>query len=214
MVGRTCRLEPLTPAHSDDLWAAVQLDPGGQNWTYSAAAHPPDRQAFDAFIGGSSASNDPLYFAIVEATSSQAVGWATFMRIDPKNGVIEVGSIHYTERLKRSVAGTEAMYLMMRRAFDDLGYRRYEWKCDDLNAPSKRAAARYGFTYEGLFRQALVNKGRNRDTAWFSVIDSEWPSVKAGFETWLAPGNFDADGRQIASLVDLRSRGCSGVQRI
>ena len=128
------------------------------------------------------------------------------MRIDRANGVIEVGSIAYSPHLKRSRAGTEAMYLLMRRVFEELGYRRYEWKCDSLNTPSRRAAERYGFQYEGTFRQAVVYKGRSRDTAWFSIIDRDWPLLRSAFEQWLAPENFDADGRQRHSLTDLRAR--------
>jgi RimJ/RimL family protein N-acetyltransferase len=125
---------------------------------------------------------------------------AAYLRIDPANGVIEVGHINYSPRLQRTAAATEAMYLMMRRVFDELGYRRYEWKCDDLNAPSRAAAKRLGFTFEGVFRQAIVYKERNRDTAWFSMLDSEWPSRKREFERWLDPANFDAAGHQKTKL--------------
>ncbi|MEO1264864.1 MAG: GNAT family protein, partial [Pseudomonadota bacterium] len=147
---------------------------------------------------------DPLFHAIVDPATDAAVGWAAFMRIDPANGVIEIGTIHFTELLKRTPAGTEALYLMMRRAFDELGYRRLEWKCDALNQPSRAAALRYGFTFEGIFRQALVYKGRNRDTAWYAILDSEWPAIKAGFEVWLAPENFDGHDQQRASLAACR----------
>jgi len=145
---------------------------------------------------------DPLFQAIVDAATGKAVGVASFMRIDPANGVIEVGGINYSPLLQRRPAATEAMYLMMRRAFE-LGYRRYEWKCDSLNAPSRAAAQRLGFSYEGTFRQAWVYKGRNRDTAWYSIIDREWAALRGAFERWLAPGNFDADGRQRVSLSGL-----------
>jgi RimJ/RimL family protein N-acetyltransferase len=203
--GRACQLEPLSVDHSAELWEAIQLDPDGANWTYSPAVKPSGRDECDRFVAQIAASGDPLYFAVRDLGTGKPAGWATFMRIDPPAGVIEVGSIHYTEALKRTVAATEAMYLMMRHAFEDLGYRRYEWKCHSLNEPSKRAAERYGFVYEGTFRQAMVLKGRSRDTTWYSIIDSEWPAVKAGFEAWLDPANFDATGQQIKSLSALRS---------
>jgi RimJ/RimL family protein N-acetyltransferase len=150
------------------------------------------------------AKTDPLHHAIIDVATGKAVGTAALMRIDPAHGVIEIGSIAYSPYLKRSRAGTEAMFLFMRRVFDELGYRRYEWKCDSLNAPSRRAAERYGFQYEGTFRQAIVYKGRSRDTAWFSIIDRDWPVIRAGFEQWLAPENFDAAGNQRRSLASLR----------
>ena len=148
-------------------------------------------------------SEDPLFFAMLEKSSGDAVGYAAFMRIEPAHRVIEVGSILFTPRLQRTVGATEAMYLMARYVFEDLGYRRYEWKCNALNAPSRRAALRLGFTFEGIFRQHMIVKGRNRDTAWFSMLDSEWPKRKAAFERWLDPANFDANGRQRVSLSAL-----------
>jgi RimJ/RimL family protein N-acetyltransferase len=144
-------------------------------------------------------SADPLFFAVVDAASGRAAGVASYLRIDPVNGVIEVGHLAFAPQLQRTRVATEAMYLMMKHAFS-LGYRRYEWKCDALNAPSRRAAERLGFTFEGVFRQAIVYKGRSRDTAWFSVIDSEWPVLETAFLAWLDPDNFDADGRQRRSL--------------
>jgi RimJ/RimL family protein N-acetyltransferase len=146
--------------------------------------------------------DDPLYFAILDRAGGRPLGSAAFMRIVPAHGVIEVGSITYAPRLKRTRVATEAMYLMARRAFDELGYRRYEWKCDDRNTPSKRAAARLGFRFEGVFRQHMVVRGRNRDTAWFAMTDDEWPARRAAFERWLEPANFDADGRQKARLAE------------
>src|SRR5207248_1590774 len=142
-------------------------------------------------------------YAMIDATGGRAVGVASYLNINRSAGSIEVGAIAYSPALQRTPAATEAMYLMMRRVFDELGYRRYEWKCNSLNAPSRVAAARYGFRFEGLFRQADVVKGRNRDTAWFSIIDSEWPAIKAAFERWLDPGNFDAEGHQRMSLSSL-----------
>lgn len=144
--------------------------------------------------------DDPLFHAVIDKRTEKAVGFATFMRIDPVMGVIEVGNINFAPILQRTPAATEAMFLMMQRVFNELGYRRYEWKCDNLNAPSHKAAKRLGFTYEGLFRQALVYKGRNRDTAWFSIIDSEWPALEAAFTGWLDVANFDEGGQQIKSL--------------
>ena len=145
-----------------------------------------------------------MFHAIIDRETGKAVGVASFMRMDPANGVIEVGHIHYAPVMRRTPAGTEAMFLMMRRAFDELGYRRYEWKCDSLNAPSRRAAERYGFTFEGIFRQAVIYKKRNRDTAWFAIIDRDWPAIKRAFEQWLDPANFDASGRQKRQLADFR----------
>jgi len=139
---------------------------------------------------------DPLFFAIIDLASQRAVGWASYLRIDPAMGSIEVGHVAYSPALQRTAAGTEAMYLMMRRAFDELGYRRYEWKCDSLNAPSWNAAERLGFRYEGIFRQAWVRHGRNRDNAWFSIIDGEWPTIRSALEEWLDPLNFDTTGGQ------------------
>jgi len=148
--------------------------------------------------------DDPLYHAILKRQSGRAVGVASFMRIGPASGVIEVGGINYSPRLQRTPAATEAMYLLMRRVFDELGYRRYEWKCDALNAPSRAAAARLGFRFEGIFRQAIVYKGRSRDTAWFSIIDGEWPTLKTAFERWLDPANFDESGRPRRRLSEFR----------
>ena len=147
-----------------------------------------------------SAGADPLFHAIIDNQSGKAVGVAAFLRIDPANGVMEVGHINYSPRLQRTVMATEAMALMMRRVFDELGYRRYEWKCDSLNAPSRAAAKRLGFGYEGTFRQAIVYKGRNRDSAWFSITDREWPILRTEYDRWLAPDNFDAEGRQRSRL--------------
>ena len=162
-----------------------------------------DLGSYRAWLEQVAKADDPLFHTIVDLETGKAVGVATFMRIDRTNGVIEVGNINYSPLLQRTPAATEAMFLMMARVFDELGYRRYEWKCDCLNAPSRAAALRLGFQYEGLFRQAVIYKGRNRDTAWFSMIDSEWPALKRAYEQWLAPGNFDAEGRQQRKLNEL-----------
>jgi RimJ/RimL family protein N-acetyltransferase len=204
MVGRFCRLEMLDPArHADDLFAANRLDEAGANWTYLAYGPFAALDDYRAWMEASCRGDDPLFHAILDGASGPAVGVASYLRIEPGNGVIEVGHLNYSPLLQRKPAATEAMFLMMRRAFDELGYRRYEWKCDSLNKPSRAAAARLGFRYEGLFRQAVVTKGRNRDTAWFSITDREWPALKAAYEQWLDPANFDAAGRQRTSLSAL-----------
>jgi RimJ/RimL family protein N-acetyltransferase len=202
MEGRFCIVEPVDPArHAADLHAANSLDREGRNWTYLPYG-PFDRlEDYRLWLDRASAGNDPLFHAIIARRSGRAVGVASYMRIDPAAGVIEVGGINYAPPLQRTPAATEAMYLMMRRVFDELGYRRYEWKCDALNAPSRAAAQRLGFQYEGMFRQATVYKGRNRDTCWFSILDSEWPALKTRFERWLDPDNFDVQGRQRGNLA-------------
>ncbi len=201
MHGRFCRVEPLEPErHAADLFAANALDRSGRNWTYLVQQPFHELESYGAWLAQVAKLDDPLFHAIVDVPSGKAVGVATFMRIEPAHGVIEVGNINYSPLLQRTPAATEAMFLMMRRVFEELGYRRYEWKCDSLNAPSRAAAVRLGFQYEGLFRQAVVYKNRNRDTAWFSIIDSDWPGLKRAYEDWLAPANFDADGRQIRAL--------------
>jgi RimJ/RimL family protein N-acetyltransferase len=203
MVGRFCRVEPLDPGrHAADLFAANRLDADGRNWTYLFQEPFADFEGYRAWLEQVAKADDPLFHTIVDLESGKAVGVATLMRIDRANGVIEVGNINYSPLLQRTPAATEAMFLMMARVFDELGYRRYEWKCDALNAPSRAAALRLGFQYEGLFRQAVIYKGRNRDTTWFSIIDSEWPRLKRAYEQWLAPGNFDGDGRQRRGLAD------------
>lgn len=204
MQGRFCQVEPLDPArHAADLFAANSRDADGSNWTYLFQEPFRDLERYRAWLEEVAAGADPLFHAIVDLKSRKAVGVATFMRIDRGHGVIEVGNINYSPLLQRTPAATEAMFLMMRRVFDELGYRRYEWKCDNLNAPSRAAALRLGFQYEGLFRQAMVYKGRNRDTAWFSIIDGEWPALKRAYEQWLAPENFGSNGRQKKPLSAL-----------
>jgi RimJ/RimL family protein N-acetyltransferase len=196
MVGRHCRVEPLDPdRHARDLYAAHSEDPESRNWTYFWYGPFDHFDAYREWMLQTAMGDDPLFHAIVNA-AGKAVGVAAFMRIAPAHGVIEVGHVHFAPSLQRTAAATEAMYLMMRRVFDELRYRRYEWKCDSLNEPSRRAALRLGFTFEGTFRQATTYKGRNRDTAWFSLLDSEWPGRKAAMEKWLAPENFDENGRQ------------------
>ena len=206
MQGRTCRVEPLdAERHAADLFSAFSAAPDRRSWTYLGGTLPETEDAYRAELAAMAAGADPLFHAIVDGQTGRAVGLASYLRIDPANGVIEVGHLHFSPALARRPAATEAMALMMARAFDELGYRRYEWKCDALNAPSRAAALRYGFTFEGVFRNAVVVKGRSRDTAWFSVTDAEWPRVRAAFRAWLAPENFFEDGRQRRTLADLRT---------
>ena len=202
--GHACRLEPVDPArHADALFRAFQETPDGRDWTYLPDGYPTDPAAFRDMITDRSASGDPLHFAVV--VGGEAVGSIALMRIDPTNGVIEIGHVAFGKRMQRTRAGTDAVVLLMRHAFDDLGYRRLEWKCDALNEPSRRAALRYGFTLEGVFRNAMVTKERNRDTAWFSVTCDEWPRLQDALEAWLAPNNFDQAGQQIRSLTAFRA---------
>lgn len=203
MTGRSCRVEPVDPArHADDLYRANAADPTNRNFTYLTVGPFDSPAAYREWMTGAAAAEDPLWHAIVDAATGKAVGVATYMRIDPKNGVIEVGNINYSPLLQRKPAATEAMYLMMKRIFE-MGYRRYEWKCDSLNAASRAAAQRLGFSYEGVFRQHTVYKGRSRDTAWYAMVDSEWPALDAAYRRWLDPANFDAQGRQRERLSDL-----------
>lgn len=198
--GRTCDIVPLQMTHSNDLNAAFATDVSGALWTYMPAGPFETKADYAKWISQACNSTDPLFFAVIDKSTSKPVGVASYLRIQRDNGVVEVGYITFSPLLQRTVMATEAMYLMMKRAFDELGYRRYEWKCDALNAPSRRAAERLGFRYDGLFKQARVYKGRNRDTAWYSILDKDWPEVKAGFEAWLRPSNFDSNGQQRSAL--------------
>jgi RimJ/RimL family protein N-acetyltransferase len=202
MVGRMCRLETLAERFAADLHSANIRDVDGRNWTYLAYGPFATEDEYRRWLVDACRGSDPLFYAVLDGTTGRAVGVASYLRIEPASGSIEVGHIHFSPLLQRSVAATEAMYLMMRRVFE-LGYRRYEWKCDALNAPSRGAAQRLGFSFEGVFRQATVYKGRNRDTAWYSVIDGEWPALRRAFETWLDPANFGQGGRQRVSLRQL-----------
>jgi RimJ/RimL family protein N-acetyltransferase len=195
MAGRLCRLEPLSAAHADALFDANALAHDSRNWTYLPYGPFTSRDAYRAWVEASSLLQDPVFQAIVDP-AGRPLGVASFLRIDRANGVIEIGHLNFSPLMQRTASATEAIFLLLKRAFDELGYRRMEWKCDSLNAPSRAAAARFGFTFEGIFRQAVIVKGRNRDTAWYSITDGEWPAIRAGFERWLAPGNFDADGQQ------------------
>jgi len=203
MEGRFCRVEPLDPGrHTAELHAANSADTEGRMWTYMSYGPFPTLDDYQAWMERACVGDDPLFHAIVDLSSGHAVGVASYLRIDPSAGSIEVGHLAFAPALQRTPAATEAMFLLMRRAFA-LGYRRYEWKCNALNAPSRAAAQRLGLSFEGVFRQATVVKGRSRDTAWYAAIDREWPALEAAFTRWLDPANFDPGGRQCVSLSAL-----------
>ena len=202
--GTRVRLEPLDPErHAEDLLAASQGDP--ELWRYLPYGPFADAGELRAWLAEHAPSADPLFLAVVDTATERASGVVSYLRIEPEHGCIEIGHIWFGAPLQRTPAATETIYLLARHAFDDLGHRRLEWKCDAANARSRRAAERFGFTFEGVLRQHMIVKGRNRDTAWFSLLDGEWPAARAAFEAWLAPANFDADGRQRQSLAHYRS---------
>ena len=201
--GRFCKLEPADPTrHSADLYAAQALDSQGESWTYLPYGPFASEQDYRVWMKNNCLGQDPMFFAIVDARTGRAVGLASYLRITPSAGSIEIGHLYFSPLLQRQPAATEALFLLMDQAFA-LGYRRLEWKCNALNAASRSAAQRLGFQFEGIFRQATVVKGRNRDTAWFSIIDGEWPALRAAFLRWLAPANFDEKGRQRERLSAL-----------
>ena len=200
MIGQYSLLERLDPERDGrSLFDAYALDTKGRNWTYLPQGPFENYADFLTWLSSMAKQDDPFFFTIIDAASQTGVGVASYLRITPPAGSIEVGHIHYSPLLQKTPSATEAMYLMMRHAFE-LGYRRYEWKCDALNAPSRAAAQRLGLSYEGIFRQATVYKQRNRDTAWYATIDREWPDLKLVFEQWLDPNNFDNDGNQRTRL--------------
>ncbi len=200
--GRVVSVVPIDPGvHGEALWEGTRAH--DELWTYMAHGPFPERGAFETHLNWMAVSEDPFFYAIVEKATKRAVGYASYLRIELIHRVIEVGNIVYTPKLQRTVGATEAMYLMMRYAFDELGYRRYEWKCDSKNMPSRRAASRLGFQFEGIFRQHMIIKGLNRDTAWFSIVDSEWPARKKALETWLTAENFEEQGQQKIALSEL-----------
>jgi RimJ/RimL family protein N-acetyltransferase len=200
--GALVRLEPIDPSrHQIGLFVAAG-EP--EIWQYLPYGPYADEAALAAQLEANAASDDPLYYAIIDLRDGRAGGMASYLRITPEHGVIEIGHIWLGLRLQRTREATEAIYLLARHAFDDLGYRRFEWKCNAENAASRRAAERFGFTFEGIFRQHQVVKGRNRDTAWYAILDREWPAVRAGFEAWLDDANFDDAGRQRRRLAELR----------
>jgi RimJ/RimL family protein N-acetyltransferase len=201
MTGRRVTIVPSDPvAHAEALFNAFCLDEKGRNWTYLPYGPFASAGELREWLEATCTGDDPLFHTILDR-EGQPVGLASYLRIDPANGAIEVGHIHLSPRLQRTAMSTEAMFLMMARVFDTLGYRRYEWKCDALNAPSRAAAERLGFSFEGIFRQATHYKGRNRDTAWYAIIDKDWPAQKDRFLRWLDPSNFDEKGRQKTPLA-------------
>ncbi len=201
MHGSLCRLEPIDiDQHASDLFAAFSLDQDQRNWTYLPYGPFTTEDEFRGWVSSSCLGDDPCFFSVIDLETGKAVGVASYLRIEPGVGVIEVGHIHFSPLMQGKPISTAAMYLMMRQVFDVWGYRRYEWKCDSLNGPSCAAAKRLGFMFEGIFRQATMYKQRNRDTAWYSILDREWPAVKAVFENWLDAENFNADGKQKTSL--------------
>jgi RimJ/RimL family protein N-acetyltransferase len=205
IAGRFIRLEPLDPdRHASSLWQETHGIGAAARWQYLFDEPFADENSFRDFLARKAASADPLFYAIIDQLSGRALGFETLMRIDPTHRCIEVGSILYGKSLQRTPGATEAQYLLMRYIFEDLGYRRYEWKCNALNGPSRRTALRLGFTFEGIFRKHMIVRGRNRDTAWYSMLDDDWPAAKAAFERWLAPSNFDSAGVQRQSLAALR----------
>jgi RimJ/RimL family protein N-acetyltransferase len=204
LAGQVVTLRPFERAsHAEALYRATHGPEKEDQWRYMSEGPFASRADFDAAFDRNAGSTDPLFFAIVDNATGVPVGQASYLRIEPRHRVIEVGNIIFTPALQRSIGATEAMYLMARHAFEDLGYRRYEWKCNALNEPSRRAALRLGFMFEGVFRQHMIIKGRNRDTAWFAMLDSEWPLRRPNFEQWLAASNFDSGGGQIHSLSSL-----------
>jgi RimJ/RimL family protein N-acetyltransferase len=204
--GRLVRLEPVAAArHAAELYRASHEDEAArQVWTYLFHGPYPDEAAFATWAEQAERSPDPLFFTVVEQASGRAMGVVSLMRIDPAIGVIEVGNIWYAPALQRTPMPTEAMQLLFAHVFDELGYRRLEWKCNALNEPSRRAALRFGFTFEGVFRQHMVVKGRNRDTAWYAMLDHEWPALRTAYAAWLDPANFDGAGRQLRRLEEVR----------
>ena len=202
--GRWCRLERLDPArHGNALYEASVAPGGEERFRYLFEPVPIDRAAFDAWLEGAG-GEDPRFYAVVDSATGRAEGRQALMRITPEHGVIEIGSILWGPKVARTRLATEALFLFARYSFDTLGYRRFEWKCNNANVPSRRAAERFGFSFEGIFRRHMVVKGQNRDTAWYAMTDDEWPRIKVGMERWLDPENFDAEGRQKVSLAEAR----------
>jgi len=201
MTGRFCRLDPLVvDKHATCLFEAFSVDSSHRNWTYLPYGPFEDLASFIEWLNAYATCSDPLFYVVVNQDNDEIVGMASYLRITPEIGTIEVGHIHFSPKMQRTPMATETMYLMMTRVFDELGYRRYEWKCDALNAPSKKAAERFGFGFEGLWRQATMYKERNRDTTWYAIIDKDWPQIKAAYRAWLDPGNFDESGDQKSKL--------------
>ncbi len=206
LAGRRVRLEPLSAArHGDGLYVASSGPDAAERFRYLFEYPPADRAALEPWLEKAEAGADPLFFAVIDTASGKVAGRQALMRIEPAHGVIEIGSIYWGPLVARAAGATEAQYLFARYVFEDLGYRRYEWKCHNSNEKSKRAAERFGFKFEGLFRQHMVAKGENRDTAWFAILDCEWPALRTAYEEWLDPANFDAVGRQRRTLQECRA---------
>lgn len=205
--GRFCRLEILDIArHAADLHAAYSLDADGSQWSYLPFGPFATLEDYQRFLAERTATGDPLYHIVIDRETGKAVGTIAYMRMDPANGVLEIANVRYSSLLQRRPAATEAVYLLLRRAFEELGYRRVDWKCNSHNAASRRAAERYGFTYEGTFRNHMVHRGHSRDSDWLSIIDSEWPALRQAYDGWLAADNFDAAGRQRTRLTEHMAR--------
>ena len=198
--GRYARLEPIGPQHAADLFRAARDGDAAQRFTYLFDHQPQTESEMASYIISASSKVDPLMWAIVDKATGRAEGRQSLLRITPEHATIEIGNIYWGPRMARTRVATEALYLHARHVFDVLGYRRFEWKCNDLNEPSKAAARRFGFTFEGVFRQHMIVKGNSRDTAWFAMLDGDWPAIRAEFERWLDPSNFDADGLQKTRL--------------
>ena len=206
--GHYTRLESLSPSrHGDDLFTAFSADQENRLWTYMFMGPFDSKESFFEWLNPLEQSRDPLFFAIIDPATDRAVGIASYMRIVPQMGVIEIGNFLFSSKLQKTPAATEAIHLMLKHAFEVLGYRRCEWKCDSLNHPSRRAAERLGFSYDGLFRQAIVYNGRNRDTTWYAIIDSEWPQISSAHQAWLSADNFDENGMQKKRLAELLQLG-------
>ncbi|MGS0636926.1 GNAT family N-acetyltransferase [Citrobacter sp. VF227] len=207
ITGRYCQLERINAArHAKGLYEAYCEASDFRDWTYLPVGPFETFDAFFVYLKKIEEQTDPMHFAVIDLASMKPLGTVALMRIDPSNGVIEVGHISYSPLMKRTRASTEVMSLVLKYVFEDLGYRRFEWKCDALNAPSREAAERFGFSFEGIFRQAIVTRGRNRDTAWYSIIDGEYPTLRPAYDMWLDEGNFDNQGRQIKRLAELMKR--------
>lgn len=199
--GCYCRLERIRAEHhAAQLYDAYSEAPDERDWTYLPSGPYKTFKSLHAYLLDVETVTDPMHYAVIDLASGQAVGTFALMRIDAANGVIEMGYVTYSPRMKRTRISTEVISLLLSYVFEELGYRRFEWKCDSLNAPSRAAAERYGFTFEGIFRQAIVTRGRNRDTAWYSIINSEYPALRTAYENWLGPSNFDSNGRQREKL--------------
>ncbi|HEY6527222.1 MAG TPA: GNAT family protein [Cellvibrionaceae bacterium] len=199
--GTYCRIEPLKPDHASNLYAALGTEQNARGWTYLNYGPFATQVEFEQWIAGICGQSDPVFYALLNPAGT-ALGLASYLRMEPSAGSIEVGHLHFSPAMARTAIATEAMYLMMQQAFA-WGYRRYEWKCNALNSPSRRAAQRLGFSFEGVFRQAGINKGRNRDTAWFAITDGDWPALQKVLVSWLAADNFTAEGKQLSALSDL-----------